>query len=108
MLDGFPSGRTGSICSADMCGDEVAGVVVCRCRLAASALLHAQCVAGLVGILFVACVAIQIQFRFNPDSDPRYPDISGYPPKNESTPFFSASPFCLSFLVVGTLIIRPV
>jgi hypothetical protein len=52
MLDGFPSGRTGSICSADMCGDEVACVVVCRC----------------------SCVAIQIQFRFNPDSDPR----SGY------------------------------
>ena len=37
-----------------MCEDEMAGVVVCRCRLAALALVHAQCVADLVGILFVA------------------------------------------------------
>ena len=82
MLDGFPSGRTGSICSADMCGDEVACVVVCRC----------------------SCVAIQIQFRFNPDSDPRsgyirisriYPDtpLKTDPQKNPSflgcsSPFF--------------------
>jgi len=87
MLDGFPSGRTGSICSADMCGDEVACVVVCRC----------------------SCVAIQIQFRFNPDSDPRsgyiriYPDT---PPENGSakkTPFWAVRPLFSAFLSWGPL-----